>query len=548
MTHRSALFLSVLASAATFATATAQESPSPTLLVTIVVDQFSADLFAEYRSTYEHGLARLAQGVVYPRGYQGHASTETCPGHSTILTGARPAKTGIVANDWQDPARPRRSGNATTYNVYCVERAGEANSVVAGAQVSPVNLRVPTLGDRLKQRSPTSRVVSIAGKDRAAVLLGGFNADLTLWWSPEGFVTYADKKERVPAAIVSAINPKVRASIAAGVPAKTPQECASRSRPLALTPQVTIGAPQPLAPGSARRWRASSAMDELTVAAALQAARDLELGRRDVVDILAISLSANDYVGHYFGTEGVEMCAQQVALDRTIGHLLNELDKLHVSYVVALTADHGGVDVTERNRQRGVTEAQRIDPALLPDRVSAALAEKFGMSGPVVLGADEFTNDVWLSALLPAQRRAEIRDAAARIYRSHPQVEVVFTKNELIAAAPPSGSVDEWSLLERAKASFDPERSGDLVVLLKPYVSLYQKPVNVERDYVSSHGSAWSYDRRVPILFWWQDIAHVEQPQAVETVDIVPTLAKIIGLRLPDNELDGRALPLTVSQ
>lgn len=548
MTQRSTQLLSVLAGVAALATATAKESPPPTLLVTIVVDQFSADLFAEYRSTYEHGLARLAQGAVYPRGFQSHASTETCPGHSTILTGARPAKTGIIANDWQDPARPRRNGNATTYNIYCVERAGEANSVVAGTQISPVNLRVPTLGDRLKQHSPTSRVVSVAGKDRAAVMLGGFNTDLTLWWSPEGFVTYTDKKERIPSAIVNTINPKVRASIAAGIPANTPKQCVSRVRPLELTSQVTLGQVQPVAPGSARRWRASAAMDEFTVAAALQAARDFELGRRNVVDVLAISLSANDYVGHYFGTEGVEMCAQQIALDRTIGHLLEELDELHVSYVVALTADHGGVDVTERNRQRGVLEAQRIDPALLPDRMSATLADKFDLPGPVILGADEFTNDVWLSATVPTQRRAEIRDAAARIYRSHPQVEVVFTKNELIAAAPPSGAVDEWSLLERAKASFDPERSGDLIVLLKPYVSLYQKPVNVERDYVSSHGSAWGYDRRVPILFWWQGIAHFEQPQAVETVDIMPTFAKLIGLELPDNELDGRALLLDVSQ
>lgn len=544
MTHRSILLLSVLAGVATFATATAKEPSPPTLLVTIVVDQFSADLFTEYRSTYAHGLARLSRGAVFPRGFQGHASTETCPGHSTILTGARPAKTGIIANDWQDPTRPRRSGDATTYNVYCVERAGEANSVVTGTQISPVNLRVPTLGDRLKQHSPTSRVVSVAGKDRAAVALGGFNADVTLWWSPEGFVTYTDRQNTVPAAIVSRINPQLRASIAKGVAATVPKQCASRSQALTLTSEVTIGEQRPIAPGSARRWRASAAMDEFTVAAALQATRELELGRRNVVDVLAISLSANDYVGHYFGTEGVEMCAQQVALDRTIGHLLDELDRLNVKYVVALTADHGGVDVTERNQQRGVSQAQRIDTALLPDRVGAALAKTFELPGPVILGAGEFANDVWLSPAVPVQRRSEILDAAARVYRSHPQVEVVFTKNELIGAAAPAGPVDEWTLLERAKASFDPQRSGDLIVLLKPYVSLYQKPVNVERDYVSSHGSAWSYDRRVPILVWWKGIAPLEQPKAVETVDIVPTFAKIIGLPLPDSEIDGRALPL----
>src|SRR5687768_3985361 len=80
----------------------------PTLVVTIVVDQYSADLFGEYRALYKDGLATLARGAVFPRGYQSHSGTETCPGHSTILTGARPARTGIVANEWLDPKRPRQ--------------------------------------------------------------------------------------------------------------------------------------------------------------------------------------------------------------------------------------------------------------------------------------------------------------------------------------------------------------------------------------------------------------------------------------------------------
>jgi predicted AlkP superfamily pyrophosphatase or phosphodiesterase len=524
--------------------AVAEEAPRPTLLVTIVVDQFSADLFTEYRPMYAHGLARLAGGAVYPRGFQSHAATETCPGHSTILTGARPAKTGIIANDWQEPSRPRVVGNATTYGVYCAEQPGAANSKVTGTVISPAHLRVPTLGDRLKQSNANSRVVSIAGKDRSAVMLGGFNADLTLWWTPEGFVTYAGRSASVPGSIATTINQKIRSSIAAGIKPKAPKECASRAHDIAVSANVTIGKSQAIAPGSWRRWRASAALDAFTVDAAIEAMRQLELGKRGVVDLLAVSLAANDYVGHYFGTEGEEMCAQQISLDRTIGHLLDELDKTHVSYVVALTADHGGVDVTERNRQRGVVQAQRLDEKLLPSRMSAALAAMLGIPGPVILGANEFASDVWLSADIPASRRAEVLDAAARIYRSHPQVEIVFTKNELIGATPPTGPADEWTLLERAKASFDPQRSGDLIVLLKPYVSIYQKPKDVERDYVATHGSPWAYDRRVPILFWWRGIGPFEQPKAVETVDIVPTFAGLIGLRLPDHEIDGQPLPM----
>jgi alkaline phosphatase len=357
-------------------------------------------------------------------------------------------------------------------------------------------------------------------------------------------VTYANKQASVPDSIANTLNRKVRNSIAAGTDPKRLKECSSRAHELAVTANVSIGTSKAIAPGSWRRWRSSAAFDEFTVETALEATRQFALGKRNVVDLLAISLSANDYVGHYFGTEGEEMCAQQLALDRTIGHLLDELDKTHVSYVVALTADHGGLDVTERNQQRGVMQAQRLDEQLLPRRISSTLATRFDLHEPVILGADEFGSDVWLSADIPANRRAEVQDAAARIYRSHAQVEIVFTKNELIGATSPAGPPDEWTLLERAKASFDPERSGDLIVFLKPYISIYQKPKNVERDYVTTHGSPWAYDRRVPILFWWSGIKPFEQPKAVETVDIVPTFANFIGLRIPDNEIDGRPLPM----
>jgi predicted AlkP superfamily pyrophosphatase or phosphodiesterase len=100
-------------------------------------------------------------------------------------------------------------------------------------------------------------------------------------------------------------------------------------------------------------------------------------------------------------------------------------------------------------------------------------------------------------------------------------------------------------LLDRVKASFDPERSGDLVVLLKPYITSFPPPENYD-GYAASHGSPWDYDRTVPILFWWKGINGFEQPAAVETVDILPTLANLIGLTIPPNEIDGRALPIVL--
>jgi alkaline phosphatase len=519
--------------------------PHPKLIVTIVVDQYSADLFTEYRPRYEpkvQGLARLAGGVVFPHGHQGHAATETCPGHSTILTGARPARTGIVANDWQVATLPRVDNGRETFAVYCVEKPGEKGSDARKKVISVDSLLVPTLGDRMKAHDPSSRVVAVGGKDRAAVLLGGHNADLTLWWTDKGFATYLGKEATIPQEIAEGVNAGVRSSYGQRTVPKLPPSCAAMSQPVKVGP-ASVGTLAPTDANS-RRWRATPAMDSFTVDAALAAVKALSLGQRDSTDLLAVSFSANDYVGHYFGTAGPEMCAIQLALDKSVGRLLTALDKTRVPYVVVLTADHGGHDIPERNGPRSLPAAQRISPDVLPGNIGAAVAKELGLKGTALLGGEDFANDVFLSPAVPADKRVAAIEAAVRKYSAHPQVAKVFTRNELISASPPTVPVDEWTLLDRAKASFNPLRSGDLVVLLKPYITTYLPPRNVDTDYIESHGSAWGYDRRVPIVFWWQGIAGFEQPAAVETVDIAPTLASLIGLQVPTGEFDGRVLQL----
>jgi hypothetical protein len=523
----------------------AAEPPHPKLIVTLVVDQYSADLFSEYRSLYEpkvQGMARLAGGVVFPRGHQGHAATETCPGHSTILTGDRPARTGIVANEWQVATLPRMDNGRETFAVYCVEKPGDKGSDARKKVISVDALQVPTLGDRMKAHDPSSRVVAVGGKDRAAVLLGGHNADLTLWWTDKGFATYEGKEATIPREIAERVNAGVRSSYGQRTVPKLPPRCAAMSQPVKVGP-ASVGTLAPTDANS-KRWRATPAMDSFTVDAALAAVKALSLGQRDSTDLLAVSFSANDYVGHYFGTEGPEMCAIQLALDQSVGRLLSALDKTRVSYVVVLTADHGGLDIPERNRPRSLPAAQRISPDVFPGNMGAAVAKELGLESTVLLGGEEFANDVFLSPAVPADKRVAVIETVVRRYSAHPQVEQVFTRNELIAASPPTTPVDEWTLLDRAKASFNPLRSGDLVVLLKPHVTTYLPPRNVDTDYIASHGSAWGYDRRVPILFWWQGIAGFEQPAAVETVDIAPTLASLIGLQVPAGEFDGRVLQL----
>jgi predicted AlkP superfamily pyrophosphatase or phosphodiesterase len=536
----SALALFVASSLLVTGTATAQPPARPKLIVAIAVDQFSSDLFNQFRPTFTGGLKRLSGGVVFPAGYQGHAATETCPGHSTILTGSRPSRTGIIANDWQNPKVERKDkAGKLTFDVYCAEAPGPAGSNAADAPRSSAFLRVPTLGDRMKAAQPKTRVVSVSGKDRAAIMLGGHNADLTLWWNGTAFGSYAGKDILIPSQL-SAINARATAAIAKPVIQMLPKGCAASSRAVSLSSTKTIGTLQTRQAGDERAWRATPQFDAMTLDVALAALDALKLGKGETTDLLAIGLSATDYVGHGFGTSGAEMCTQIAALDATLDRLLIALDQSKIDYVVTLTADHGGHDVPERNDLQGLPAAVRADAALSAKTMGAKLAAQFGMDGNVLIGRANF-GDMYLASSIPAAKRGAVLDAAVSLYRNHPQVAAVFTHDQLAASPAPKDGVEDWTLLERARASFDAERSGDFLVLLNRYVT----PIpDTNQGYYATHGSPWGYDRRVPILFWWKGAAPFEQPNGVETADIMPTLASLISLTVPPSEIDGRCLDL----
>jgi predicted AlkP superfamily pyrophosphatase or phosphodiesterase len=515
-------------------------APQPKLIVAISVDQFSSDIFNEYRRSYTGGLKRLSDGVVFPSGYQSHAASETCPGHSTILTGSRPSRTGIIANSWFDPNNGRAGKDGKIdYGVYCSEDTSVAGSNSSNYTVSANLLKVPTLGDRLRAANPSSQVVAVSGKDRGAVMMGGHNTSLTMWWDGKGFTTYASASNAAPKATAT-INARAKAEIDKPVAVKLPAMCAAHSRAVATGATTSVGTLQPRKAGDARGFRASGTFDALAVDLAIAAFVEKKLGTGSATDVLAVSLSATDYVGHSFGTSGAEMCTQITALDANIGRLFAALDKSKVPYAVMLTADHGGHDLPERNDQNGLPGAERADIKLMPQVFGAELSKQFELPEAAIMGDAPF-GDMYLSAKIPADKRGALLDAAISAYKTHPQVEVVFRKDEIAATASPSGPPEDWSLIQRVRANFDPARSGDFYVALKRYVT----PIpNTSFGYVATHGSPWNYDRRVPILFWWKGIASFEQPNGIETVDIMPTLASLIGLDVPKDEIDGRCVDL----
>jgi alkaline phosphatase len=524
--------LSILITAAASPAAHADPVAQPRIIVAISVDQFSADLFGEYRSLFTGGLKRLQSGVVFANGYQSHAATETCPGHSTILTGSRPAHTGIIANDWIDQSigRPDKK-------VYCAEDPTVPGSSTTNYTVSARFLKVPTLGDRLKAVSPQSRVISVAGKDRAAVMLGGHAIDQVWYWSGASFVTLSGAKEPPPA-IIEATNAAVAKLIAKPASAPLPAACQTRSMSVPVADRE-VGVIHAAKAGDAGAFKVSLAFDRAVTDIAIGLIRDLKLGLGPAPDVLAIGLSATDYVGHAFGTEGAEMCAQLLGVDDDVARILKALDATRMPYAVVLTADHGGTDLPERNQARGTADAVRIDPALAPSKLGQQLATEFGLNSPVLLATQPF-GDIYLARDIPDSMRDRVLDAARKRYLSYPQVAAVFTADELRRLPAPSGPPDEWSLADRFRASFDPERSGDLLVALKPHIT----PIADARYSVATHGSPWNYDRRVPILFYRSGASGFEHPLPIETVDILPTLAALIGLSIPAGEIDGHCVDL----
>ncbi|MCB2074750.1 MAG: alkaline phosphatase family protein [Novosphingobium sp.] len=507
----------------------------PSLVLAISVDQFSADLFAQYRRNFTDGLARLQQGAVFPSGYQAHAATETCPGHSTLMTGVHPARSGIVANHWFDPEIAREDKS-----VYCAEDETDPASNSHDPVVSAAHLKVPTLGDRMKAENPKSRNVSVSGKDRAAIMMGGHDLDAVYWWKGSGFTSLAGRKLS-PAA--QAQNREVAQLIETGAGTlEVPEWCAPRDRAVPVG-DFTIGTGRFSLPADTpNAFRISPRFDAATVDLAVRLIDEQKLGRDTVPDVLSVSLSATDYIGHAYGHEGVEMCIQMAQLDKSVGRLFAELDKRGIDYVAVLTADHGGIDAPERLEEQGYPQAGRAGADLSTKALGEEITRRTGIAaptGPLLLGGGG-SGDLYISAGLSPADKARVSAELVSLLEAHPQVAAVFPSGELAEAPLPSGSPQEWSLRDRARANFDPERSGDLTVLLKRGIV----PVDPGRGYVSTHGSPWDYDRRVPMLFWRKGLAGLEQPAPVETIDIAPTLAALVGLEVPEEEFDGRCLDI----
>jgi predicted AlkP superfamily pyrophosphatase or phosphodiesterase len=509
---------------------------APRLIVVLVVDQFRADYVEKFKHQWTSGLRRLLTGGAWFRqtAYR-YFNTLTCPGHATVSTGTYPASHGMILNNWWDRASGKR--------VACADDPGATivtyGKPTTGIGESAVRLRMPTLADELRaQLNPPARVASFSLKARAAVTLAGHHADAIAWFADSGVFISSSRYDTAPVPAVADFvkHHPLEKGLGAVWDLTLPRQSylADDSTRGVTTKTFQSGFPHALKGRGDEadrlfydRWQTSPFSDEYLAQMALDVSDRLTLGRRGTTDFLAIGFSALDKVGHDFGPTSEEVQDVLVRLDRTLGILFSGLDRSVGSgnYTVALTSDHGVAPIPERAVSAGL-DAGRTTGALITQTIERALDE-LG-PGKHVTALAQF--DVYLEpgVMERLRTRPALVAALREALRAVPGVQTLYTRDEIEHA---TGSSD--ALLRRLAYSHDPDRSGDLVVVPKPYW-LFGESTG------ASHGTGYDYDARVPLLLMGKGIARGEYASEASPADVAPTLAFLAGVALP--RVDGRVL------
>lgn len=508
---------------------------SPRLVVVFSLDQMRSDYIESYSHQWTGGLKRLVtdgarlMAAAYP-----YLNTVTCPGHATISTGTFPRTHGMILNSWWDRERSRildcmsdSDAVALPYNKPGLATPG----------FSPRDLLVPTFADELRaQLGKAPRILSVAVKARSAIALAGRKGDVVLWVDRGGlttstaytasrvaFVEEFVKRHALDAELrqdwTRILPPELYAHSDDGAGERPPREWTA-TFPHAIGTLSDAERRIPL-------WTSSPLVDEYLgrlVGAAITA---LQLGRRDTTDLLAMSFSSLDSVGHAFGPRSHEVQDALARIDRILGRLLETLDEAvgRDNYVVALSADHGVSPIPEQMAQQGLS-AGRVLSGDIRAVIDRTLAKRFG-SGQYVISVNY--TDVYFAPGVYDRVQADPSiwtDLAAAV-RAIPGIERAFRREDLIATT----STDDPTL-QAARLSYSPGRSGDMVVVPRSYW--------IMSTAAATHGTHYAYDKRVPVVFYGRGVRAGQYWQPATPADIAPTLAALAGVTMAAAE--GRVL------
>jgi hypothetical protein len=492
--------------------------PPPRIVLLITVDQLRADYLTRFRAQWTGGFARLlAHGAVFTAARQDHAITETAPGHATLLSGRYSASTGIVSNTLGVP-----------------DSSSPLVGSGSGEGASPFRFRGTTLVDWLRARDSATRVLSISGKDRGAILPIGRTRGQVFWLVAGRFVTSRYYADSLPGWVE-------RWNARSG-----PDHYAGREWPL-LEPASRYGEPDSMAyendgkdivfphhtpedPGRAARnlpefpW-----LDSLTLDLALEGVQRLALGKRSGTDVIAVSLSSTDYIGHTYGPDSREIHDQLLRLDRSLGWFLDSLDVLEGPgrTLVVLTADHGVTTYPELSALRGRPGGRVSARGAI--RASRALLRRAIGTDP---GVSFESGLLWADPALPAAagpRLDGLADSLSPIWQALPGVARVYTHRTLAAA--PLGDEDAV----RWRRALPPDFGWLLCV------SVASGYIWAEDAGSTTHGTTTEDDVTVPIVLLGPGIRPGQYQRHISTVDIAPTLALLLDVK-PLEHLDGQVV------
>ena len=523
----------------------AADAVPPKLAVVIVVDQMRADYLVRFRPYFgEGGFKRLLEGGAdFQNAHYRHALTKTAPGHALILSGVHANVHGVIDNDWIDLE--------TWESVNAVEDRGSPLVGINPAELGPTQARAPektgrspknfsatTVGDELKRLyGEKSKVFTASNKDRSAILLGGKLGDAAYWDENGKWVTSRHYRAELPA-WVAAFNAEKRAEAVFGkmwerlLPAEAyekvqgPDDAPGELVNYGLTrvfPKRIDGGKPAVTPAFFNAYDLSPFTSEALGEFVQRAIVEEKLGHHAATDLLGVSFSQVDAVGHGYGPDSQEVMDAMVRLDRVLAALLDKIDREVglANCVVVLTADHGVARLPER---MGTEPAGRVKLADLDPLVKAALDAKFGAlpAGERWATRDSVAYHLRASALVA--KNVSASDAAAVVKTALlavPELGYVFTRDELTAAEPEGDAV-----LAMARRSYNAARGRDVLFFTKPNFM----PVGVTG---STHGTPYNYDTHVPIVFFGKGVPKGVHPEPAGVDDIAPTLASLLGAAAP---------------
>lgn len=555
----------------------------PRLVVMLAIDQFRADYLTRLHDLFGNGgFKRLTtDGAWFTSAHHDHYPLKTSPGHAAMLTGGAPYKTGIISNSWWD-ATARQS----------VESTDQSNAVVVGADpkskekpAGPANLRCTTVGDELKLATAgRARVVSISLKSTAAVLMGGHAADAAIWFDDVGgrwiSSTAYCRQTTGPAlpAWVTAINDERIPSKSLGTKwecSLTPQVLKERTKVPTRVSQAlpkefgtvfphTIGAEDKTENYTAFTYTPAS--NAFVLQTAQRAVVAEKLGQRGgaegdgrVPDLLAVSLSANDTVGHAFGPYSPEAIDIMVRTDAMLADFFTFLDDKvgKGKYLVAVTGDHGVVPIPEDAAAPEIgTPARRFKPGVVVAFINDVLTARYGppagsiwfshyedprrhltSNGGVWVDGGVYLSREATDALQRSGKIASLRDVEQLVCDAVnsagiPGVYGCFGKKQIL-----EGRVADNDLRRHLSLGVHPQLSPDLIIL-EDQLCLPGEG----NSSVTNHGTPYAYDTHVPVILYQPGVIKPGVfAQRVSTMDIAPTISLLIGTELP-SACDGKPL------